>query len=143
MGSTLGAEKSAARKSGCASVEEWREKRAAGLLWCYSCRRWKGGDGFAVDQSRRSGKASLCRPCNSLRSIRSKYQLSRDEVAGLEVKHCPICERADQIMHVDHCHATGAVRSFLCARCNVGLGLFCDDPDLLRKAANYLEAKRG
>jgi hypothetical protein len=47
---------------------------------------------------------------------------------------CPICERTVQTMHVDHNHTRGKVRGFLCPRCNVALGLFCDDPDLLHRA---------
>ena len=39
---------------------------------------------------------------------------------------------------VDHCHSTGAVRGILCPRCNTGLGLFKDSPELLVKASKYL-----
>lgn len=40
---------------------------------------------------------------------------------------------------VDHDHATGEIRQLLCRGCNVGLGSFKDNKNLLLKAASYLE----
>ena len=40
---------------------------------------------------------------------------------------------------VDHCHETGKVRKLLCHNCNRALGLFKDNPDVIRKAADYVE----
>jgi hypothetical protein len=54
---------------------------------------------------------------------------------------CAICgrpPREDIALHVDHDHATGAVRGLSCFRCNNALGDFNDDPALLRKALDYL-----
>ncbi|MEU2875492.1 endonuclease VII domain-containing protein [Streptomyces sp. NPDC007070] len=49
-----------------------------------------------------------------------------------------ICLKAPAA-HVDHCHRTGRVRGVLCFNCNSGLGLLRDDPDVVYRAADYLE----
>jgi len=42
-------------------------------------------------------------------------------------------------MSIDHDHVTGKNRGLLCGKCNRAIGLFEDNPILLRKAAEYLE----
>jgi hypothetical protein len=39
---------------------------------------------------------------------------------------------------LDHCHVTGRLRGFLHQGCNKGLGHFLDDPEVLKKSAEYL-----
>lgn len=40
---------------------------------------------------------------------------------------------------LDHNHATGDLRGWLCHNCNVALGMTHDDPSRLRRLALYLE----
>jgi hypothetical protein len=39
----------------------------------------------------------------------------------------------------DHCHITDLHRGWLCQKCNTILGFANDDPDRLRRLANYIE----
>lgn len=43
---------------------------------------------------------------------------------------------------VDHCHVSGKVRKLLCHNCNRALGLMKDNPEILRKAADYIEVHK-
>src|SRR5262245_13626375 len=51
---------------------------------------------------------------------------------------CEICNTKSQIVF-DHCHASKKFRGWLCNPCNRALGMFNDDPDRFRRAADYLE----
>jgi hypothetical protein len=54
---------------------------------------------------------------------------------------CEICREVQldpYKMHVDHCHSTGAIRGLICGKCNVGIGMFRDNPENLVRAAEYL-----
>lgn len=56
---------------------------------------------------------------------------------------CAICgTRVAKKFCLDHDHRTGAKRGILCGQCNVGLGSFCDSPELLSKAIEYLRIPR-
>jgi hypothetical protein len=43
------------------------------------------------------------------------------------------------VLHIDHDHKTGQVRGLLNSWINKGLAAFQDNPEWLRKAADYLE----
>ena len=39
---------------------------------------------------------------------------------------------------MDHNHDKKTFRGWVCRKCNLGMGNFADDPDLILKAAEYL-----
>lgn len=54
---------------------------------------------------------------------------------------CAICKNPEtpgRQMHIDHDHESGKIRSLLCGKCNMGLGLFKDDPRRLQSAIEYI-----
>lgn len=72
---------------------------------------------------------------------RKSYGVTDEQIERLLIAQhgvCRIC-RASEADSVDHCHVTGRVRAMLCRACNAGLGMFREEPRLLRAAAAYLE----
>lgn len=140
-GRRLGGYKNGARRSGV-SLEVWITKHNTGFAWCYRCREWKDRHHFAADKSRNVGVQKLRRECASVAATACRYRITRSDLAALKKKPCAICGGSAAIV-VDHCHKTGGVRDGLCSRCNNGLGMFLDDPKLMRKAIAYLEIHSG
>ncbi len=70
-------------------------------------------------------------------------RLLRDDFLRLQGNCCGICKtylgRKDACLDHDH---EGGYRGTLCNGCNLLLGLACDSPELLRRAAKYLELPR-
>jgi len=68
-----------------------------------------------------------------------------DEMVEQQMGRCAICKLVEHIdepgkrLHVDHCHETGAVRGLLCSKCNTGVMRSGVTPEILRRAAEYLE----
>jgi hypothetical protein len=55
---------------------------------------------------------------------------------------CAICNKpfvSSKHTHIDHNHKTGTIRQLLCRDCNVGLGNFKEDVEVMKFAINYLE----
>jgi hypothetical protein len=115
--------------------------------------------GHDMSITRRRGKRSTyCHECTKAGdfpswrpSRRSDYELQRRYGISLEQKRsmlaaqggCAICGTNDfgpKGSVVDHCHTTSTVRGILCTPCNTAIGLFRENPDVLRAAVRYLEA---
>jgi hypothetical protein len=78
--------------------------------------------------------------------IEKTYGITAEEywaVYEAQGRVCAICQRATgktRKLAVDHDHKTGEPRGILCSPCNRGvLGHLRDDPEALRRAADYLE----
>lgn len=79
--------------------------------------------------------------------MKKNYGITLEDYDNLRIKQnfrCYLCGTHETVsdgrglLHVDHDHTTGEVRSLLCSSCNTGLGLFKEDVDLLNKAINYI-----
>ena len=68
-------------------------------------------------------------------NIMHKVQGGCCALCGVEEKHVPY-----KRLCVDHCHFSGNIRALLCTHCNVGMGMFKDNPTLMRAAADFAEA---
>lgn len=68
-----------------------------------------------------------------------------DKMLAHQCGKCAICQRsptAGTRLHVDHCHDTGFVRGLLCHGCNVSIGHFLHDTEILFSAIAYLDYYR-
>lgn len=59
------------------------------------------------------------------------------KILDLREAGCSICGKTDDLV-IDHCHDKSHVRGVLCRTCNIGLGMFHDNPDNLESAIRYL-----
>lgn len=111
----------------------------------------------------RKGRATYC--CKCMKEYEAKrYEEGKTRNGRLERLYGITLEQYDKMLEeqsnccalcgssspkrgsrfiVDHCHKTGNVRALLCHLCNIFIGMAGDNPNLLRKAADYLESYNG
>jgi hypothetical protein len=90
-------------------------------------------------------KAKRIRDWNTNRnsSLKRLFGIDQKDYEVLLIKQnnqCAICKKikSQKNLDIDHCHDTKIIRGLLCRPCNLGLGYFKDNPELLIKAAQYL-----
>jgi hypothetical protein len=112
------------------------------MLFCAVCR----GEFLREDLTIHGRKDYfLCSKCKSDINRLDRFGLSPsdyDFLLKLQGYNCAICYKPLKLKQykfaVDHCHDSDDVRGILCVRCNTALGSFGDDPDMILRAAEYL-----
>ena len=128
----------------CGELKLWEEfpgryARLGKVVNCNDClmvnfkSKW-GKDKKYTESIRASGWRS---------HLKRNYDLTVEQYEAMKREQdnkCAVCATTpiDKLC-VDHCHTTGKIRKLLCRNCNKALGILKDSPDLLRKAAIYLE----
>ena len=106
---------------------------------------------FCSPECKRKGRVQTVQAKENMmrRYYRERYNMTLEDVNAMKAGGCAICGVTESLgrwrgksqsnIHIDHDHASGLVRGPLCHGCNVSIGHFNDDPELLRRAAAYLE----
>lgn len=91
--------------------------------------------------SRAREAAWKARDPEGFRAARRRYQRTKTGALGATGEAragvCPVCLK-DGPLVLDHDHGTGAVRGWLCRRCNAGLGLMGDTAAAAQRLVSYL-----
>ncbi|TWV56521.1 recombination endonuclease VII [Streptomyces misionensis] len=124
-----------------------REKVAvpSGHKLCRACGEVKPWSDWHRNATASDGLSTRCKACRAAEGradhLKRQYGLTETErdllVASQGGVRC-ICPAAPPA-HVDHSHETGRVRGVLCFSCNAALGQFKDQPEVIRRAAAYVE----
>lgn len=133
---------------------------------CSSCNSSKPHGDFYTTKWVKDGLAGFCKDCRLARNrvggknhaamMKRKFGLTEVEYRRMfdaQGGVCAICRSPEtkvqsnsragsRALAIDHCHVTGKVRGLLCGRCNLSIGQFEDDPELLRAAADYVALQR-
>ena len=111
---------------------------------CNKCLEVKPFTEFNKHSTCKGGYATYCRPCFNSQTLLGKnfkrYGLTTEQITEMKKSGCELCG-TEKNLHIDHNHDTNEIRGVLCTNCNRGLGHFKDSPELLKKAAEYLEKK--
>ncbi|HEC62410.1 MAG TPA: hypothetical protein ENI27_09215 [bacterium] len=121
--------------------------------WCKLCHKEHSLEYY------RQNRAWICKRQRKRHLINGDYQLRYDLHRHFNITleqynamlhyqngKCAICECSEthtcngkiKRLGVDHDHKSGKIRGLLCHKCNRALGLFQDNPELMKKAAAYV-----
>lgn len=130
-----------------------------GRKQCSACKEWKSESDYLSHPKNKDGLFGHCNPCRKLSSRATKYKKSVDDILRMIDQQnglCQICSKPlGEDYAIDHDHdccnygrqATkkscgSCVRGLLCKPCNLALGIFKDDLEILVSAAFYLYSSK-
>jgi len=123
------------------------------LHTCIKCGCSKGFLEFPRDNTRQKCRIKVtCKACsNADQRLRNKLrreweQDNNKSWVELEGESCPICLekmtlKGKKRAVLDHCHSSKTFRGVICDVCNVSLGHFKDDLEVVNRAYLYLKGK--
>jgi hypothetical protein len=118
------------------------------MISCSLCKEEKPTSCFTPSEFKvsvqRKRPRHRCKTCKVKEKLKINYNITLEEQESMKLEQeekCKICEQQRPLC-VDHCHRSLKVRGLLCHSCNLGIGKFCDNPVLLRKAALYIETNK-
>ena len=116
---------------------------ADGHRTCITCRRKAAADNIDVHNKWVNKNPERTSRYSQKYVIKKKYNMTVEEYynkLNLQNSMCALCGLPfTGKPHLDHNHDTGKLRDFVHRECNMALGLFKDDPNICRLAAEYLE----
>lgn len=117
-----------------------------GRKQCNTCCEWLPITEYrSAPKGRTKDKLSpICMRCHRSAAIQRQYGITLDEYEVMHAKQggvCAICAGVNddgRNLHIDHDHATGAVRGLLCGNCNTAIGLLGEDIARITASIAYL-----
>ena len=104
--------------------------------------------GRKLPESEFAPRTRHCKKCRRDYDWQYKYGISPEQYFKMYKEQSGKCKICDcklpdkKYLDIDHNKLTGDIRGLLCNNCNKGLGCFMDSPEILRRAAEYLEVNR-
>ncbi len=125
-----------------------------GLKECGRCKKILSVESFGLDNGTRTGLTSQCKECIRKKTLKQRdtkkhrmtiykrrYNATESDFLDYTQKNkCEICDKEIEGKDkcFDHCHEAKVYRGTLCYLCNLGLGHFRDDKEILGRAITYL-----
>src|SRR5215471_11648820 len=132
-----------------------REVDGIKVKLCLQCKEFKPLNHFNSVIKASVKKRPRCKNCeyknhwDYIKTIRrplhlkNSYGITTEQYTELYNKQegkCKICNRWREVLSIDHCHKTNKIRGLICKECNMALGLFKDNLEVLKSAIQYLES---